>query len=457
VANYLGLIGLISSAVVILFDPIRKHRTELEGGRFTLHDALSYASFRMIHPKMSYHTFHKEKRTYITGVNVYSTRIDFLSYLCLALQSENSSQILSTTCPNRGFHLISVLLHFALTDWHGVFQSLGEVLDKIDSEISIDAVLQEGINGWRHILGAWRKQLINDKGRINATIQIIENFDVNDCTCDSVTGSKRGYGQKRDIVALQKSYGELLTRLTSLIERVERTFAAIMSSMSILESQRAISQAASVNRLTELAFIFIPLSFGNSIFGMQIPAWSANYTPGLWFAISGGLVGGAYIFRLIVRARVVSTIGEHISRSIRRYGNIEDNGPVPTLTFFGWIVSKLGLAALGLGAVATGITCVWKYVGSYGGKVAATVVLGLAGLLWCLGLYLWRSWEVSFRDYAYLKEKPRVGSEGLPEKVEGRWLSRTTEAKLKVWRNRTWKDIFYPEGRTSTVRTQPMM
>ncbi|KAF8432085.1 hypothetical protein BGX38DRAFT_1227080 [Terfezia claveryi] len=443
--------------VVILFDPIRKHRTELEEGRFTLHDALSFVSFRMIHPTMSYHTFHKEKRTYLTGASVYSTRIDFLSYLCLALQSENSSHILSTTCPNNEFHLISVLLHFALTDWHGVFQSLNEVLDKIDSEISINAVLQECINGWRHILGAWRKQLINDKARIDATIQIIEDFDINECTCDSVTGSKRKYCQRKDIVALKTSYGELLTCLMSLIERIERSFAAIMSSMSILESQRAISQAASVNRLTELAFIFIPLSFGNSIFGMQIPAWSANYTPSLWFAISGGLIGGAYMLRIIVRARLVSAIGEHISLSIRRYGNIEDNGPVPTLTFFGWVVSKLGLAALGLGAVAAGIACVWKYVGSYGGKVAATVVLGFVGLLWCLGLYLWRSWEVSFRDYAYLKEKPQLGSKGLPEKVKGRWLSRTTEAKLRVWRNRSWKDIFYPEGRTSTVRTQPMM
>ena len=452
-----GLIELINSVVVILFDPIRKHRTELEGDRFGLDDALSFVSFRMIHPRISYHTFHKEKRTYISSGSVYSTRIDFLSYLCLALQSENSSQILSTACPNRRFHLISVLLHFALTDWHGVFQSLNEVLDKIDSEISINLVLQEGINGWRHILGAWRKQLINDKGRINSTLQIIEAFDVNDCICDAATGSERKYGQMKDIVALQKSYGELLTRLTSLIERIERTFAAIMSSMSILESQRAISQAESVNRLTELAFIFIPLSFGNSIFGMQIPAWSAHFTPGLWFAISGGLIGGAYVFRLIVRARVVSAISEHFSRSIRRYGNIEDNGPVPTLIFFGWIVSKLGLAALGLGAIAAIITCVWKYVDSYGSKVAATVILGLVGLLWCLGLYLWRSWEVSFRDYAYLKENPRVGSQGLSEKVEGRWLSRTTEAKLKVWRNRSWKDILYPEGRISTVRTQPMM
>jgi len=443
--------------VVILFDPLRKHRTELEEGRFTVNDALSYASFRMIHPRMSYHTFHKENRIYISSASVYSTRIDFLSYLCLALKSEIDSQVLSTTCPNHRFHLISVLLHFALTDWHGVFQSLNEVLDKIDSEISIDAVLQEGINGWRHILGAWRKQLINDKSRINAAIQIIEDFGANGCTCDLATGPKRKYGRKKDIVALQKSYGELLTHLTSLIERIERTFAAIMSSMSILESQRAISQAASVNRLTELAFIFIPLSFGNSIFGMQIPAWSQNYTPGLWFAISGGLIGGAYMLRLIVRARLVTAIGEQFRLSIRRYANIEDNGPVPTLTFLGWVVSKLGFATLGLGVIAAAITCVWKYVGSYGGKVAATVILGLVGLLWCLGLYLWRSWEVSFRDYAYLKEKPRAGSQGLPEKVEGKWLSRTTEAKLKIWRDRTWKDIFYPEGRKSTVRTQPMM
>ena len=430
---------------------------------FTNHDALQYASFRMIHPRVSYHTFHRENRNYQAVSANYSTRIDFLTYICLTLASKEASNVLApTTCANLGFHHISVLSHFASTDWHGVFQGLDSVLDKVDSEMSINTVLQDRIYGWRYILGEWRKQLVNDKAKISAAIQIIEEFGVNGCSCKPLPGghlrSNKGgrANNMADINALQKNYNELLTRATNLIDRTERTFAAIMSSMSIVESQRAISQAESVSRVTELAFIFIPLSFAASIFGMDIPGWSENYTPTLWVAISVGLVTGAYLLRLTVRARLVNAAIEKMGGSLSQFGNIEDDGPIPTSTFIKWVFWKVGLAVLGLGAVVAGIVCVWKYVDSNGAQIAATVILSLVGFLWCISLYLWRSWRVLFKDYErHLRRQP--STLGVDGKEDGKFLNPTTEAKLKLWRDLTWKDIFYPEGRKTTVRTAPMM
>lgn len=46
-----------------------------------------------------------------------------------------------------------------------------------------------------------------------------------------------------------------------------------MSTMSILESQNAIRQGGEVQKLTEMAFIFIPMSFAASYFGMEIREW----------------------------------------------------------------------------------------------------------------------------------------------------------------------------------------
>ena len=41
------------------------------------------------------------------------------------------------------------------------------------------------------------------------------------------------------------------------------------SQIGVKASERSIMQAKSVNRLTKLAFVFIPLNFASSIFGMN--------------------------------------------------------------------------------------------------------------------------------------------------------------------------------------------
>jgi Mg2+ and Co2+ transporter CorA len=69
----------------------------------------------------------------------------------------------------------------------------------------------------------------------------------------------------------------LTDSLKTIEERVDRSFHALMASMSIAESERAIVQGTAVARLTELAFIFIPLNFACSFFSMQITVSSHFY------------------------------------------------------------------------------------------------------------------------------------------------------------------------------------
>ena len=53
---------------------------------------------------------------------------------------------------------------------------------------------------------------------------------------------------------------------------------------SIAESRRSIEEAVSVKRLTQLAFIFLPLSFVPSLYGMNVQEISGNGIR-LWIAI----------------------------------------------------------------------------------------------------------------------------------------------------------------------------
>jgi Mg2+ and Co2+ transporter CorA len=54
----------------------------------------------------------------------------------------------------------------------------------------------------------------------------------------------------------------------------------LLSTMSILESQKSIEQSEQVNKLPRLAFVYIPLSFISSVFGMNVKEIQAN--PSIW-------------------------------------------------------------------------------------------------------------------------------------------------------------------------------
>jgi hypothetical protein len=66
----------------------------------------------------------------------------------------------------------------------------------------------------------------------------------------------------------------VLESILTEVDNAERflmdTFQLLMSSISVLDSETSIQQARSAQKLTQLAFIFIPLSFVTGIFGMNI-------------------------------------------------------------------------------------------------------------------------------------------------------------------------------------------
>jgi len=59
------------------------------------------------------------------------------------------------------------------------------------------------------------------------------------------------------------------------------TFQLLMSSMSVQESQLSSEQAKRATRLTQLAFIYIPLSFVTGIFGMNLKELNGS-GPSIW-------------------------------------------------------------------------------------------------------------------------------------------------------------------------------
>ncbi|KAK3368463.1 hypothetical protein B0H63DRAFT_455240 [Podospora didyma] len=67
--------------------------------------------------------------------------------------------------------------------------------------------------------------------------------------------------------------------------RIDGAFQALMSSMRIVESERAIRRAETVSRLTHLAFFFIPLTLVASVFGMNVNEIADHLTGGFGLSL----------------------------------------------------------------------------------------------------------------------------------------------------------------------------
>lgn len=84
--------------------------------------------------------------------------------------------------------------------------------------------------------------------------------------------------EHQDLVA---EMAALAKEVKSLQARVESTLQLLLTSIGLAQSALVIKQTSGINKLTELAFIFIPLSFITSVFSMQVAEMTTN-PPGIW-------------------------------------------------------------------------------------------------------------------------------------------------------------------------------
>ncbi|KAI1669666.1 CorA/Zinc transport protein ZntB [Pyrenophora tritici-repentis] len=125
--------------------------------------------------------------------------------------------------------------------------------------------------------------------------------------------TKCAEGTKKAEVAsggLVQDFQHLKDRAHTLHNRCNEAITVLMSSMSIAESRKAINQAERVTKLTFLAFIFVPLSFTTSFFGMNVKQfgtetslwwWAAFTVPVFGFAFTAFFLDWARPFRALLR------------------------------------------------------------------------------------------------------------------------------------------------------------
>lgn len=85
--------------------------------------------------------------------------------------------------------------------------------------------------------------------------------------------------------AIEQDFTHLLGRAKMMHKRCNEAIIVLMSSVSIAESKKAIGQATRVSRLTFLAFLFVPLSFTTSFFGMNVRELADDHLSIFWWAV----------------------------------------------------------------------------------------------------------------------------------------------------------------------------
>jgi len=171
-------------------------------------------------------------------------------------------------------------------DWNLVLSQMSLTLDEIDIKMSDNIMLQENALAWRRLLCSWRVSLVEYATRLEESKQLLRaQMSVKSQPSSStLVGTASEISRKptpanfedavnrsfEDAPSILYRYQILSDGVRKIEQRVDRSFQAIMSSMSIIESERAITQGIAIARLTELAFIFIPLSFAAAFFSMQV-------------------------------------------------------------------------------------------------------------------------------------------------------------------------------------------
>ncbi|KAK3361316.1 hypothetical protein B0T24DRAFT_642950 [Lasiosphaeria ovina] len=248
--------------------------------------------------------------------------------------------------------------------------ALCDVFDNVLHEIWLASLEDSELES---SIGIWRQMLTQAQLRLPTLLDTIDGMAGTGFHQSASTTSNLS----PDSLVL---VGRVRQRISAVTKRVEEINATFQAELSVLVSRKQLLESSSVTRLTELAFVFIPLSFAASAFSMQIQELQSP-PPLTTFILAASLtMCVAYLVRISVSDRVFGRISRHTERAARRYGEVPDGRSVPKGTYvyvtfrtclsyiastsgvvlacvgaLAWLWARSGLADSGLKAVLTAV------------------------------------------------------------------------------------------------------
>lgn len=220
----------------------------------------------------------------------------------------------------------SMMFRIAYQDTLGLLQIMRVAITEI-SRASSDNVLQERALHWRYRLDQFRAQLME----LQESLQQFADY-----VRYPAFPHTSSYRLEKSPIEFLRS--DALNQISVLNSRIEQAYASLTSKVQISDSHRSIAEAETVTRLTELAFLFIPLSFATSIFGMQIIDSSTPFS--IYIAVALALTSVVYVLRFFVHRSTQhrNALARSIKSSITSYARLRPGSRIPTTLFFRWLL-----------------------------------------------------------------------------------------------------------------------
>jgi hypothetical protein len=235
--------------------------------------------------------------------------------------------------------------------------TLSDVFDNTLQEIRLasleDSELQASIGEWRRMLAQAQLRLPTLRTSVTRFI-----YD----TSGRHPLSESDSNMSHDFWVLAPRARQ---RISAVIKRTEEVDTALRAELSVLESRKQLLESSSVARLTELAFVFVPLSFVASTFSMQVQELQSP-PPLTTFIIAACLaVFLAYIVRIFPNSRAFGKISLKAEETTRRYNQIPEGESVPTGAYmkFGARSILFHLSSIYGVVLVCLIAMVWFWVG----------------------------------------------------------------------------------------------
>lgn len=106
------------------------------------------------------------------------------------------------------------------------------------------------------------------------------------------TGSSLG---ARLVASLLVDHGYLVNRCSELSRRCETASQVLADTLKMIETGESLDQTKRLNNLTVLAFIFVPVGFVSTFFGMNVNVFADNPPIWIYFAVAGPTAGLVFL------------------------------------------------------------------------------------------------------------------------------------------------------------------
>jgi CorA-like Mg2+ transporter protein len=230
--------------------------------------------------------------------------------------------------------LVEIIVYDSLS----LCKLISEVLDEIRQDMVDETKLEERLVLWRQFLRRCQRELSELQRCIYHFCNVIHSADpiapgnfTEDSSHLPFTGTSDDF----------RTINDVLKRIGHLGQQAGTVSNMLTSNMSLLESKRSIAEAKSITKLTELAFLFIPLTFSATLFGMQVEEFNDRAPLSTFIAVALATTTISYGSRLLIRSRWVVSLRQVCSTRIQKYAKSKKKDirrGQPTSFLIGWTI-----------------------------------------------------------------------------------------------------------------------